>query len=67
MFATAKKEGVGVSSRSVSTPRDEPLRRLMCGLRRLEEDCGRQSSVDDEMMMSVVPDKTLLLTNSHGV
>ena len=38
MFATAKAEGVGVSSRSVSTARDEPLRRLMCpGLRRIAD------------------------------
>ena len=34
---------------------------------RLEEDCRLKSSVDDESMMSVVPDRTILLTNSHGV
>ena len=34
---------------------------------RLEDDCGLKSSVDDETMMSVVPDRTILLTNTHGV
>ena len=56
-----KKRGRGVFTLCLDAKR---LTAAKTDVTRLEKDWGRQSSVDDETMMSVVPDRTLLLTNS---
>ena len=59
MFATAKKKRVAYYSPDVTTPREE-RHAAKTDVTRLEEDCGRYSSANDETMISVGPDRTLL-------